>query len=152
MPVTPATPPTAPPAVPPAAPTNPPTPAAASGFGLDGYCPVCLVDQRKWVAGNRQLGIEHRGRVYLFERPEERDRFWANPDIYTPILSGNDAVIALERGQSVPGRREFGVFFGNRIYLFADKTSLEKFWKNPNQYANLALQAMRPVTPADQRR
>ncbi len=60
-------------------------------------------------------------------------------------------MIALERGQSVPGRREFGVFFGNRIYLFADKASLEKFWKNPNLYANQALQAMRPAAPVDPR-
>lgn len=146
--------PVAPPAAPPAAPATPTTPAApaaTSNWGLDGYCPVCLVDQRKWVAGNRQLGIEHRGKVYLFERAEERDRFWSNPDLYTPVLSGNDAVIALERGQSVPGRREFGVFLGNRIYLFAEKASLEKFTKNPHQYANHALQASRPVAPVDPR-
>jgi thioredoxin-related protein/YHS domain-containing protein len=161
-PVAPAIPPAAPPAIPPAVPpamppsspavpATPSTPTATAGFGLDGYCPVCLVDQRKWVAGNRQFGIEHRGRVYLFERTEERDRFWADPDLYTPILSGNDLVIALERGESVPGRREFGVFYGNRIYLFADKTSLEKFWKNPNQYANQALQAMRSAGPVNPR-
>jgi thiol-disulfide isomerase/thioredoxin/YHS domain-containing protein len=140
---------TTPPAAPPATPST--TPPKTPAWGLDGFCPVCLVEQRKWVAGNRQYGIEHLGRVYLFERPEERDRFWANPELYSPVLAGNDAVISLERGQSIPGHREFGVFFGQRIYLFADKTSLEKFWKNPNQYANQALQATRAAAPFDPR-
>jgi hypothetical protein len=43
----------------------------------------------------------------------------------------------------VPGRREHGVFFGRRVFLFADEASLEKFSRNPNHYANQVLQAMR---------
>jgi phage gp46-like protein len=44
----------------------------------------------------------------------------------------------------VPGSREYGVLFGERVYLFADEASLERFERNPDLYADRALQALRP--------
>ena len=41
-------------------------------------------------------------------------KFLANPDLYSPVLSGNDPVLALDNQVVVPGRREFGVFSDNR--------------------------------------
>jgi hypothetical protein len=66
------------------------------------------------------------------------------------MMSGNDVVVAVEHGQLVAGFRQHGVFFGNRIYLFADEVSLQKFSQNPNHFANEALQAMRAGTLANQ--
>ena len=52
-------------------------------------------------------------------------------------------MLALDNQLSVPGKREFGVFLGGRIYLFADEASLQRFQQNPKRYAAEALQAMR---------
>lgn len=126
-------------------PINPP-------LGLDGYCPVQLDDDmranlKRWTLGDRRWGAIHRGRTYLFAGPEQQRRFLADPDRYAPVFGGNDVVIAVEQGQTVPGRREHGVRFhsqiyGSNVYLFANEVSLEKFSKNPDHYARQILQAM----------
>ncbi|MBN2474735.1 MAG: thioredoxin family protein [Pirellulales bacterium] len=125
------------PSAPQAAAMNPP-------LGLDGYCPVELNENTAWVEGNRLWGVRHENRTYLFAGPEQQRRFLAQPDRYAPVLSGNDVVVAIEQGQSIAGRRQHGVFFGGKVYLFADETSLRKFTANPAHYATQALQAMRP--------
>jgi len=117
-------------------PGNPP-------LALDGYCPVQLGETRRWVLGNRQWGARHLGRTYLFAGPEEQRRFLADPDRYAPVISGDDVVQAVDRGQSVAGRREHGVFYHGRVFLFADEASLATFAKNPSRYADQAMQAMR---------
>ena len=110
-------------------------------MGLDGYCPVSLSEKQQWVVGDRRWGAIHRGRTYLFTGPEEQRRFFTDPDRYAPAVSGNDVVLATEQGQAVPGMREHGVFFGNRVYLFSSEATLEKFARNPNLYANQAMGA-----------
>ena len=117
---------------------------------LDGYCPVTLSEKQQWVVGDRRWGAIHRGRTYLFAGPEEQRRFFTDPDRYAPATSGNDVVMATEQGQTVPGMREHGVFFGNRVYLFSGEATLEKFARNPNQYATQALGAARPSAYAGQ--
>ena len=120
---------------PPAAPANPP-------IGLDGCCPVSLVEKQKWVAGDRRWGVNHRGRLYFFAGPEEQRRFFTDPDRYAPVVSGNDIVLATE-GQVASGRREFGVYYRNRVYLFSNEANRAKFESNPAAYANQALEALR---------
>jgi thiol-disulfide isomerase/thioredoxin/YHS domain-containing protein len=124
---------------------SPPTqlPTINPPLGLDGFCPVTLAERQQWVAADRRWGAIHRGRTYLFSGPEEQRRFFSDPDRYAPAISGNDVVLATEQGQTVPGLREHGVFFGNRVYLFAGEATLEKFALNPNLYANQALGAVR---------
>jgi YHS domain-containing protein/thiol-disulfide isomerase/thioredoxin len=124
-------------------PPAPSVPNNAPPMALDGFCPVTLLERRAWVPGNPAHGVVHRGHTYLFAGPEEAQRFFASPDRYCPILSGNDSVLALDNQMMVPGRREFGVFVDNRVYLFANEESLQRFQQNPNRYAAEALQAMR---------
>ncbi|MGD0896844.1 MAG: thioredoxin family protein [Thermoguttaceae bacterium] len=124
-----------------------PPAAAASGpnrppFGLDGFCPVELVEKAAWSRGDQRWGAVHRGRVYLFAGQEQQRRFLADPDRFAPVNSGDDVVVAVEQGQSVAGTRDHGVTFAGRIYLFAHEVSLDKFSKNPRFYAERALQAM----------
>ncbi len=119
-------------------PANPP-------FGLDGFCPVQLVENFRWQPGKKTWGAIHRGRTYLFAGPEERRRFLAEPDRYAPVSSGDDVVLLLEEGRSVPGYRDHGLKFDGHVYLFAGEGSLEKFRSNPRYYADRALQAMRPA-------
>lgn len=147
------------PAAPPAPPAQPgPPPAGATAglapgnppLGLEGYCPVELVEKRRWHLGTHPWGVIHRGRTYMCAGPEEQKKFLANPDFYAPVISGDDVVLSLDRGQSVPGRREHGVFYRGRIYLFAEETSLNAFRQDPGRYAEI-LQTMRPGDRTPQR-
>ncbi len=118
-------------------------PTGNPAFGLDGFCPVSLMEKQQWVPGDPRWGMTHRGRTYLFAGPEEQARFAKDPDRYAPVVSGNDVVLATEQGQTVSGMREHGVFFGSRVYLFSSEDTLKKFAENPNLYANQALEALR---------
>jgi len=120
-----------------------PAPTGNPALGMDGFCPVSLSEKQQWVRGDARWGANHRGRTYLFAGPEEQRRFFADPDRYAPVALGNDVVLATEQGQAVPGMREHGVFFGNRVYLFSSEASLEKFARNPGAYSNQALEAHR---------
>lgn len=91
--------------------------------------------------GDAKFGAIHRGKTYLFLGPAEVKKFLANPELYAPMLSGNDPVMALDNQLLVPGKREFGVYADNRVYLFADEASRRKFEQNPKRYSAEALQA-----------
>ncbi len=111
-------------------PGNPP-------LGLDGYCPVSLADDsQKWTLGDRRWGAIHEGRTYLFAGSEQQRRFLSEPERFSPIFGGNDVVMAIDGGQTAPGRREHGAFFGSKVYLFASEETLAKFSANPNYYSN----------------
>jgi protein disulfide-isomerase len=118
----------------------------APPIGLEGYCPVTLLEGGKWKKGDRRYGAIHRGRTYLFISIAEQQKFLTDPDAYSPILSGADPVIFAERGQLVDGNRNFGVSLPNggrsEMYFFATAESRDLFEKNPKQYAITAHQAM----------
>jgi YHS domain-containing protein/thiol-disulfide isomerase/thioredoxin len=135
----------------PVAPAVPPI--APLPVGLEGYCPVQLVDKGLWTLGDKRWGAMHRGQTFLFAGQEEQQRFLATPDHYAPVNFGNDVVMALEQGRSVAGVREHGVTFAGRVYLFAEEGSLERFSKNPRYYADRATEATnRGAWPDPQRR
>ena len=122
---------------------NPPAVAGGAPLCLDGFCPVTLCEKQSWTPGDVRWGAIHRGRTYLFVGPEEQRRFFADPDRYAPVGSGNDIVLAAEQGRAVPGARQHGVFYENRVYLFASEESLLKFAERPEVYANQVLNATR---------
>lgn len=125
----------------PKAPPAPQLPPGAPPLALDGYCPTTLVEREQWVMGDVRFGAIHRGRTYLFLGPNEVQKFLADPEKYAPVLSGNDPVMAMDNQQLVPGRREFGVYSDNRVYLFANEASRQRFEQNPRRYAAETLQA-----------
>jgi len=140
-----APPPAAPTTMPPARPVSPAsatTPLAGTEtdtvgsmpLGLEGYCPVTLVQKSVWAEGRAQWGVRHRGRTYLFAGAEQQAAFLANPDRYAPALSGDDPVLAFEGGKSAPGRRNFGVTYQSRMYLFASPETRATFTADPDRY------------------
>lgn len=153
-----------PPTVPPALPRGPlaglapqPTPAPPAvpepgvpmPLGLEGYCPVTLVDRGSWIEGRAQWGARHRGRTYLFAGADEQRTFLADPDRYAPALSGDDPVLALDRGASTPGQRRYGVTYQARMYLFATPETRSAFAADPARYATrIALAERTPPTGA----
>jgi YHS domain-containing protein len=127
---------------PPSSVEPPSGPAGAPPLGLEGHCPVTLIEKNAWEKGNPKIGAIHRGRTYLFVGPEEQRRFLERPDAYSPVLSGNDAVEFVDHGRLVTGTRRHGLEYHQQIYLFATEASLERFAKSPRRYAISVFQAM----------
>jgi thiol-disulfide isomerase/thioredoxin len=94
---------------------------------MDGCCAVTLRTQSAWAVGSPQFAIKHRGRIYYCVSEEARQMFLAQPDYYSPILSGYDIVHFCETGKLEPGRREFGCESGGHIFLFKDAATYETF-------------------------
>jgi YHS domain-containing protein/thioredoxin-like negative regulator of GroEL len=117
-------------------------PAGTPPLAFDGYCPVALRSNRKWVAGNAQFGAIHRGRTFLFMGEEQRQQFLANPDAYCPVFSGIDPVLLLDNDQVVEGSRRFGFDYRGAFYLFSSQDSMNRFKSQPDLYAAGVRQAM----------
>jgi protein disulfide-isomerase len=117
-------------------------PAGSPPLGFEGYCPVTMRNGWKWVAGNPQWGIVHRGRTYWFAGPEEQKQFWTDPDRYTPALSGMDPVLAMDHQQQIPGKREHSLDYDGLFYMVASEATLQQFTANPQRYAASVRQAM----------
>ena len=101
-----------------------------------------LAQEDVWRRGDSQWGAVHRGRTYLFASERQQQRFMADPDRFSPVLSGYDAVRYIDGGAIVPGNREHGIWFGGKIYLFADEPSLEQFQRSPEYYARRGYEIM----------
>ena len=111
-------------------------------FAMDGYCPVTLVEQMKWQKGDPRWGARHQGQVYLFSSQAEQQKFLANPNQFSPVMSGIDPVAFLGKGQVVPGDRRFGLTYRGTLYLFSSEESLQTFWNEPQRYSSMVQQAM----------
>jgi protein disulfide-isomerase len=125
-----------------AAPDASKLPAGSPPLGFDGYCPVSMRNQWKWVPGDPRWGIVHRGRTYWFAGPSEQQQFWTDPDRYSPALSGMDPVMAMDHQQQVPGKREHAIDYDGLFYMFCSEATLQQFTANPERYAVGVRQAM----------
>lgn len=123
-------------AAPPSGPPNRPP------LGMDGFCPVTLKREQRWVPGDPRYGIVHRGCLYFFAGPSQAQQFWSDPDSFSPVLSGVDPVLALDNGATVKGQREHGVEYNGLFYLFSSESTLQHFYRNPERYAAGVRQAM----------
>jgi YHS domain-containing protein len=112
--------------------------------GLDGYCPVTLMDKGMWAEGRAQWGVRHRGRTYLFAGAAEQHAFLGAPDRYAPGLSGDDPVIALDAGRQVQGQRRYGVTYQSRMYLFSSAETRATFAADPQRYTSRVTVAEQP--------
>ncbi|MFK7770139.1 MAG: thioredoxin family protein [Mariniblastus sp.] len=115
-------------------------------FALHGKCPVTLLTESKWAAGNEKWGCIHRNRIYIFASQEKLQQFQSDPDAYSPILAGYDPVVFHETGELVDGLEEHGVFMGKaphqRIVLFANAKTRAQFQQQPRKYLDVVRQAM----------
>ncbi|MGE3407342.1 MAG: thioredoxin family protein [Pirellulales bacterium] len=118
-------------------------PAGSPPLGLDGFCPVHLAEGKKWLRGDTRYGAIHRGRTYLFGSESCQKKFLSNPDRFSPVMQGNDVIVALEAGQEVPGRREFGVFYGDHVYLFANEANRDRFENEHQRFAEAAAKVVK---------
>jgi YHS domain-containing protein len=117
-----------------------------TAIGLQGKCPVTLIREGRWLAGDKRWGCVHRDQTYLFASQENLSVFLTDPDAYSPLLAGFDPVVFDRSGKLVPGLEEHGVFMGKapnlRVVLFSDKNNRREFELNPRKYILTIRKAM----------
>ena len=100
--------------------------------GLNGYCPVCIVDRKEWVKGSAQHSSQFDGMLYFFPNVEIKNKFDRDPSAFVPAMGGYDVVAKKEGNQLVQGSVFQGAaFHKGRVYVFATK-------RNKSMFMNIA--------------
>ena len=107
--------------------------------GLDGYCPVCLINAQKWVNGNADHAAVFDGKTYFFPGDDTLQEFVNNPTQYVPALSGDCIVSYSQTGKRVPGDVRFAALHNNRMYLFPSEKERKVFRQSPQAFENTDL-------------
>lgn len=107
--------------------------------GLDGYCPVCIVEHGKWEKGSAEIQSTFDGIAYQFPTKSIQRIFDANPQKYVPVLGG-DCIVCLEKaGKRVPGRVQHAALHNQRLYLFPSDAEKQTFIADPLAYSQTDL-------------
>lgn len=125
------------------------TPKPAPLLSLDGYCPVELSTNRKWLKGDAEFSVEHKGLTYRLHSEANYKLFKANPEKYAPQMLGCDPVVLSTSHRALSGKTDFGAFFDGKLYLFQTQDSRTQFKQNPLRYVRIqhALDASRIDRP-----
>ncbi len=113
-------------------------------LAMEGYCPVTVIKEDRWVEGNPKFGVIHLGKLYLFSDAGKMQTFLADPVPYTPVLNEIDVVRFFEERVIVPGKREWGLKDPtyNRMFFFADEKAMNHFWNEYERYTGAAIEVM----------
>ncbi|MCR9200367.1 MAG: hypothetical protein NXI04_17165 [Planctomycetaceae bacterium] len=103
--------------------------------GLQGYCPVTVMDDHKWQKGSTEYSVLIDGVRYQFTSEARRTNFLENVDRYCPVLHGNCITCLVDSDRKVSGKIKFGLFFEDRFFLFPTQESREKFSANTPRYS-----------------
>lgn len=102
---------------------------------LDGFCPVELVKNERWVRGDPRWAVDYQGRRYLMSSEVQRESFLVNPQRYVPAYEGHDPVLLLDQGQRTPGLTRYCATYDGRLYMFSNPATLARFRQQPKRYA-----------------
>lgn len=103
-----------------------------TGLAIGGYDPVAFFTDRKPMAGSAGLEMRYSGAIWRFCNPGNRAAFAARPDVYRPKYGGYDP-IGVARGVAVAGNPNIWMIAGDRLFLFYDRSRLEKFAADPER-------------------
>ena len=99
---------------------------APGGVVLAGYDPVAYFEEGRPVKGRASFSHEHDGATFWFATAENRDRFAADPDRYTPQYGGFCAYGMSEGYRATTEPDAFTVHEG-RLYLNYDR-EVRRLW------------------------
>lgn len=118
--------------------------STGSNVGLSGYCPVCVVEMKKWVKGSPEVQANYDGQTYLFPNAEQREMFLSDPAKYVPAFGGDCAVCYVNMGKRIPGSLKHAALRNNRLFLFPNDELKQEFLSAPEKFENadLALDGM----------
>lgn len=103
-------------------------------LALEGYCPVTAIDEQQWSTGHGNLQVRYHEQIYYFGDIRKRAAFLQRPAKYAPVLTGTDIVAAKAGKSGVTGQRRFGLIYHGRVYLFASRENLGRFYSSPDTY------------------
>jgi len=110
-------------------------------LGLEGYCPVCVVSNRKWVIGDVNHSATYDGKTYFFPSNDIRQKFVDNPIKFAPALGGDCTVCFEKSGKRTDGNIRFASIHQNRLFLFPSSNERDMFNRSPKTYENVDLAA-----------
>lgn len=116
---------------------TPPVPVfSAVNLLLDGYSPVSLLKDKKWIKGTEEFAVDHEGLWYLLTSAEEVKTFKAKPAKYAAQFMGCDPVLLWESPQvpAIRGTTKFAAFYDDQLYLFSSKENRDTFKQSPDKY------------------
>jgi YHS domain-containing protein len=108
-------------------------------LALEGFCPVTLCAEERWVSGNPAYCTMYQGHIFRFATTEALGTFARSPANFIPIAMGEDIVLMVERNKRVNGNRKFGAWFQGRVFLFSSQETLDAFAARPEYYTEIAL-------------
>ncbi|MDR3232553.1 MAG: DUF255 domain-containing protein [Planctomycetaceae bacterium] len=117
-------------------------------LALEGFCPVTLSLEERWVTGNPAYCTLFQGALFRFSSQEALIAFGKEPLRFIPAAGGEDIVLVVDRNKHVNGSRKFGAWFQNRVFLFSSQETLDAFAARPEYYAEIAAkyEAVRQVS------
>lgn len=110
--------------------------AMMASVAMDGYCPVCVIELKKWEKGNPAIKSVYDGVAYLFPSDAVRAKFDANPEKYVPALNGDCIVCYEMAGKRIAGSVQHPVLYNNRLYLFPSDKEKDMFKADAATYAD----------------
>jgi YHS domain-containing protein len=113
--------------------------AEAKRIGLDGYCPVCILDAKKWEKGSPTVTATYDGVTYQFPNDAIKQEFLASPAKYVPALGGDCVVCYAKLGKRVPGSIQHVARHEGRLFLFPSAKEQEVFVNGAKQFADVDL-------------
>ena len=116
----------------------PPKKTVEVPLALEGFCPVILCTEERWVTGNPAYCTMYQGYIFRFSSMEALATFARNPAHYTPVAMGEDIVLKVDRNRRVNGDRRFGAWFQGRVFLFSSQETFNAFEARPDYYAEIA--------------
>ncbi|MCE5267264.1 MAG: hypothetical protein LLG00_05205 [Planctomycetaceae bacterium] len=102
---------------------------------IEGFCPVELLRNGRWVQGDTRWTVVYKGLIYRLSGAKQRQEFAASPEAFAPVNGGNDPVVSIEQHRSVPGQSAYCATYGGRLYMFSSDTTLSRFNSDPQRYA-----------------
>ena len=112
---------------------------SSGNVALNGYCPVCIINMKKWVKGNPQLQTVYDGKTYRFPSEDARQAFLADPAKFVPAMGGDCTVCYAKMNKRMPGSVYHAAYHENRLYLFPGDEQKQMFVADPTQFANVDL-------------
>jgi len=120
-------------------------------LALEGFCPVTLSKEERWVSGNPAFCTMYQGHIFRFATREALVQFAQNPANYIPVAMGEDVVLMVDRNQRINGSRQLAAYCKGRIFLFASQETYDAFAQRPDYYMEIALRyetaRKEPVVP-----
>ncbi len=103
-----------------------------TGLAIGGYDPVAFFTDGKPTVGNADFELRLGGVIWRFANVGNRAAFAAQPEIYMPQYGGYDP-LGVAWGVAVAGNPNVWLIAGARLFLFYDRTRLERFAANPDR-------------------